>query len=47
MADKLKDIDHTPPHGDGANTVWRRGTDIETDEATAVASDGDTATADD
>jgi len=25
MADKLKDIDHTPPFGDGANTVWERG----------------------
>ncbi|MFC6988750.1 hypothetical protein ACFQJD_08545 [Haloplanus sp. GCM10025708] len=24
-ADEMKDVDHTPPHGDGANDVWERG----------------------
>jgi len=23
--ESMRDVDHTPPHGDGASEVWRRG----------------------
>ncbi len=41
MADKLKDIDHTPPYGGGANTVWERGNEHEPEEPTSTDSPTD------
>jgi hypothetical protein len=31
-ADEMKDVDHTPPHGDGANDVWERGSEHTDDD---------------
>ncbi len=39
--ESMRDVDHTPPHGEGANDVWARGRTKETDVTeAAVAADG-------
>ena len=42
--ESMRDVDHTPPHGEGANEVWARGRETDPD---AVAADGDEPVGDD
>ncbi|MFB6107696.1 MAG: hypothetical protein ABEJ82_02500 [Haloplanus sp.] len=32
---RMKDVDHTPPHGDDANAVWERGEEHAEDDGNA------------
>ena len=43
-AETMRDVDHTPPHGEGANEVWARGR--QTDADAEPSANGSTPAAD-